>query len=1836
VGHGYCWVTELTQSGRVLLFGGRCTAARRRTPLPARAAGHAAEDLRHRASVRHFLDQGLGGAGGGGEGPIDDEAVRTRTRKLRTKGVWEMWEDRQDGEPTRVFYCNVRTQQLTWEQPICFQHKPKPPPKRPTVPAAVQQPPPPPPLQPVAGAASSVTSAAVGRGPHNPARRTAGAPVSSRVRVGDEVEIFSRRVNVWVPARVHALLPAGPRGDEQLAECFYWVKDREYKKHVRVANVRKPLAATSVERAKTVSGHRTSSPAQMPAQKQPMSVTEVPKLSAQRSHHQQQRQQQEVQQPYNSIKQHMEQRKHTEHRTVAAQLNSDLVIPPPLPQQLPQQQQPPAPLSPQHQHQLSTGLVQQGDPAASAIDTAGSSNGGTAMLSGTRTHRTAKSSEDMDSFSVRIQCLEKWYQKLDAQPSQKTITSLMGQLQQLDVEMNQTSVRGLSGQDSLLPRRKALLARIEKLTQQVEQAAAASATVMQQPEPEYEAPAFYQLADPVRTETSRPSTESRISGSEPEPEPEPEPEREPEPEPEPEREFERQQIVPHKPKALQRMPSVTPVLFFLATRHRISGQVEVAELGECSLAEAVCEWDKCDNFNGHALFKVDGQSIELVRRTWVLVYMDTLQEAVMHAASASLSCYAPRCKEGWLQVHSEGVGQGSRPGLVSRRYIKLDRHFVLHFSKYGPEGSAEEVARDREAVHAALSRNVSTAVKMTRTQASPVKAEIDRISCEDIDSLRLDGQTVTVIVKDRAYGSTWQMKLLAESISDAWGWFKAIEQAHSRATSLTTRFHRQRVEYTTLRHSLVMRLHKQRQLLARNGCATPGYRLPFTATESTVTFASEGALGLHFAWPAWTIGSIDDGGLCGKFPLGEVPPYGNLAVAKGMVAVAIGDTSVAGLSSREGTEILRKAGRPVTLTFRATSLTRLIVDTANLAIVTERKENRVIPWLPVEQADRCCASTCEVYFAKRRLGAPVLRDTCRLCGLTMCPDHMTAVDLPGATGETELRVELNSAVDVWSDAICSWEPARVTAMDDARGEVTVTYMAAAAAAGSSEAREKVVKMNLVGNTAECEVRPRGESLSTGIQLPVCTTCQHSLRTVSDLDRAEVASGNRISQELHLMTRDFDRVNILRKSGELTKSVIRELKNTWIAAAAAAAASRPLASSAQVHQIKERFKSWIDAQQPCEITASSAGAVARGAAICSTSSFPDVGRTARGIAETVLRQGGQCMKALLLDHATVAIVNATMSDSDLSSTGVFFKQLVPEIVLAKDQQRLGMAAIVWIAPLETNVQILEEELSAPRFSEYHVTFTDRAGADWDDFLGRLARADVFELVASVSKQHCEYIAVDSHLFVLDLCAQHRSSAPCIQNEDFDTEAKAKRQRYETALPLRAQGLMGAMKSFGITPAEIRFSSHSKSALGLATAVASGSVRDSWRVGGGSNPVLLIIDRSDDPFTPLLFQWRFLSMIYELLDQDVNINTVDILTNDGLMEVPLRPASTDELEKSFFARNAHSFWPLALEHIDLVRKEWARVKDEIADLNKHGRKAVGNKVAGGVSQQRQAVELLEQRRESMLEVQQQVSLFMKLAKLVDDSCCLKVSQFQQGLLASLEITDGDFEADLARLRQLLDELLHISQDSEQPVAEATKQKLLLQRQRTLLLFVLRYCMHGETGKLQQVLDAIPRTAELLTDARERALLEAACRLFTRAPGWTDVRRGVAEAGQHWRSSLPGDCEQVLQARPRLEHTLRQLMGGRLDPERYPRRELSVPTPEHTSMDRGLGRDVLVFMVGGVTLEEARIVRSLNEESRQSGSGWQIALGGDFVTTCRSFIDAMPTKVARPAASSRTSGF
>ena len=73
--------------------------------------------------------------------------------------------------------------------------------------------------------------------------------------------------------------------------------------------------------------------------------------------------------------------------------------------------------------------------------------------------------------------------------------------------------------------------------------------------------------------------------------------------------------------------------------------------------------------------------------------------------------------------------------------------------------------------------------------------------------------------------------------------------------------------------------------------------------------------------------------------------------------------------------------------------------------------------------------------------------------------------------------------------------------------------------------------------------------------------------------------------------------------------------------------------------------------------------------------------------------------------------------------------------------------------------------------------------------------------------------------------------------------------------------------------------------------------------GGAPLLLIMDRREDPITPLLTQWTYQAMVHELLPGGIRNNRVDLTHAKGvskdLQEVVLSPADDTFFREHMYA-------------------------------------------------------------------------------------------------------------------------------------------------------------------------------------------------------------------------------------------------------------------------------------------------------------------------------------------------
>jgi vacuolar protein sorting-associated protein 45 len=140
------------------------------------------------------------------------------------------------------------------------------------------------------------------------------------------------------------------------------------------------------------------------------------------------------------------------------------------------------------------------------------------------------------------------------------------------------------------------------------------------------------------------------------------------------------------------------------------------------------------------------------------------------------------------------------------------------------------------------------------------------------------------------------------------------------------------------------------------------------------------------------------------------------------------------------------------------------------------------------------------------------------------------------------------------------------------------------------------------------------------------------------------------------------------------------------------------------------------------------------------------------------------------------------------------------------------------------------------------------------LERLAEADDHEVVRAIQEYFADYLVINPDLMSLDLgFPQHRvwGSSPD--------------QWYPDSLQRATEGVLALLLSLKKKPL-IRYEKNSLLCKKLATEVRYHITQEDQLFDfrkTDTPPILLIVDRRDDPVTPLLTQWTYQAMVHELL-------------------------------------------------------------------------------------------------------------------------------------------------------------------------------------------------------------------------------------------------------------------------------------------------------------------------------------------------------------------------------------
>jgi len=332
-----------------------------------------------------------------------------------------------------------------------------------------------------------------------------------------------------------------------------------------------------------------------------------------------------------------------------------------------------------------------------------------------------------------------------------------------------------------------------------------------------------------------------------------------------------------------------------------------------------------------------------------------------------------------------------------------------------------------------------------------------------------------------------------------------------------------------------------------------------------------------------------------------------------------------------------------------------------------------------------------------------------------------------------------------------------------------------------------------------------------------------------------------------------------------------------------------------------------------------------------------------------------MKVLVMDAETTGIVSMVFTQTQVLQHEVFMTDTIERL---RSEKMPHLKAIYFVRPTAENIRRIQMELREPRFGEYHIFFSNMTR---DSMIQQLAEADEHEVVQQVHEYYADYLPVTPELYHLNLPSIASLSGAVWDQPTFDR---------------LHQGVCSLLLSLKKRPI-IRYQRNSEIAQRVAETV-HGTMDAEADLFAFRRPeippLLLLVDRRDDPVTPLLNQWTYQAMVHELIG--INNNRVDLRGAPGVSK-ELEQVVLSADQDNFFADN------MLLNYGDLAEN----VKGL---LDVFQEKTKSSKNISSIADMQNFVEAYPQFKKLSGDVSKHVTLLGEINRIVDKESLMEVSQ------------------------------------------------------------------------------------------------------------------------------------------------------------------------------------------------------------------------------------------------------
>lgn len=223
------------------------------------------------------------------------------------------------------------------------------------------------------------------------------------------------------------------------------------------------------------------------------------------------------------------------------------------------------------------------------------------------------------------------------------------------------------------------------------------------------------------------------------------------------------------------------------------------------------------------------------------------------------------------------------------------------------------------------------------------------------------------------------------------------------------------------------------------------------------------------------------------------------------------------------------------------------------------------------------------------------------------------------------------------------------------------------------------------------------------------------------------------------------------------------------------------------------------------------------------------------------------KVLLLDSYTTSIISMCYSQSQLLQNDIVLIELIDNYSFLSTMKHLN--CVIYIRPCKNSIRHLVNELRSPHFGRYSLYFNNTVSKGQ---LEEIADADEFELVYQVLELYQDYFIVNNNLYTTNVSGYE-----------------------ENAILDESHSLLSLLLAIKKCPI-IKYESSSIDLKRLSSEIvyyinsnSNNNLFEDLNKESDIPPLLLLLDRRNDPITPLITPWTYQSMIHELIGIEKNV-------------------------------------------------------------------------------------------------------------------------------------------------------------------------------------------------------------------------------------------------------------------------------------------------------------------------------------------------------------------------------